>query len=57
MRNKRTPRKYRNKEIGRNVAFVTEVRPRDKMIVGIMGVMEVDVVAKRLTANWMVRSL
>ncbi len=24
------------------------------MIVGIMGVMEVDVVAKQLTANWMV---
>ena len=57
MRNKRTPRKYRNKEIGRNVAFVTEVRPRDKMIVGIMGVMEVDVVAKQLTANWMVGDL
>jgi hypothetical protein len=27
------------------------------MIVGIMGVMEVDVVAKQLTANWMVRDL
>jgi hypothetical protein len=39
------------------VAFVTEVRPRDKMIVGIMGVMEVDVVAKQLTANWMVGDL
>ena len=29
-------------------------RPRDKMIFGIMGVMEVDVVAKQLTANWIV---
>jgi hypothetical protein len=27
------------------------------MIVGIMGVMEVDVVAKQLTANWMVCDL
>jgi hypothetical protein len=27
------------------------------MIVGIMGVMEVDVVAKQLTANWMVGDL
>ena len=27
------------------------------MIVGIVGVMEVDVVAKQLTANWMVRDL
>jgi hypothetical protein len=27
------------------------------MIVGIMGVVEVDVVAKQLTANWMVRDL
>jgi hypothetical protein len=27
------------------------------MIVGIIGVMEVDVVAKQLTANWMVRDL
>jgi len=35
-------------------AFFTEVRPRDKMIVGIMGVVEVDVVAKQLAANWMV---
>ena len=37
--------------------FVTEVFPRDKMIVGIMGVMEVDVVVKQLTANWMVGNL
>jgi hypothetical protein len=27
------------------------------MIVGIMGVMEVDMVAKQLTANWMVGDL
>ena len=27
------------------------------MIVGIMGVMEVDVVAKQLTTNWMVGDL
>ena len=27
------------------------------MIVGIMGVMEVDVVAKQITANWMVGDL
>ena len=38
--------KYWNKEIGCNIAFVAEVRPRDKMIFGIMGVMKVDVVAK-----------
>jgi hypothetical protein len=37
-----------NKEVGRNVAFFTEVRPRDKMIVGIMGVVEVDVVNRNV---------
>ena len=49
--------KNRNKEVGRSVAFVTEVRARDKMSVGIVGVMEVDVVAKNLTAHWMVGDL
>jgi hypothetical protein len=39
---------------GRSIAFVTEVRARDKMSVGIVGVVKVDVVAKNLTANWMV---
>ena len=53
----RSYQKHRNKEVGRNVAFVTEVRPREKMIVGIMGVMEVNVVVKQLTANWMVGDL
>jgi hypothetical protein len=49
--------KNRNEEVGRSVPFVTEVRPRDKMSVGVMGVMEVVVVAKKLTAHWMVGDL
>ena len=47
-------RNTRNKEVGRYVPLVTKVRPRNKMILGIMGVMEVDVVAKQLAANRMV---
>jgi DNA primase catalytic subunit len=53
----RSYQKNRNKEVGRSVAFVTEVRQRDKMGGGIMGVMEVDVVAKKPTAHWMVGDL
>jgi ATP-dependent Zn protease len=36
----------RVRDLFEQATLVTEVRPRDKMIVGIMGVMEVDVVAK-----------
>ncbi len=45
---------YRNEEEGRIVAFVTEVRPRDEMILGIIGMMEVDVVVKKPASHWMV---
>jgi len=47
--------KYRNKKIRRRVAFVAEIGVRNKMSAGIMGVMEVDVVTKKLTAHGMVR--
>src|SRR5580704_9016432 len=53
----RSYQKHRNEEEGRIVAFVTEVGPREEMIFGIIGVMEVDVVAKELTSNWMVTEL
>jgi hypothetical protein len=53
----RSYQKHRNEEEGRIVAFVTEVGPREEMIFGIIGVMEVDVVAKELTSNWMVAEL
>jgi hypothetical protein len=53
----RSCQKNRNEEVGRSVPFVTEIRPRDKMSVGIMGVMEVVVVAEKLTAYWMVGDL
>ena len=33
---------------------VTQVRPGDEMIFGIVDVMEIDVVAEELTAHWMV---
>ena len=39
--------KYWNKEVWRSVAFVTKVRRRDKMTCRIMGVMEIDMVAKK----------
>jgi hypothetical protein len=53
----RSHQKHRNKEERRIVAFVTQVRPRDEMIFGIVGVMEVDVVAEELAAHWMVAEL
>src|SRR5256885_14746840 len=53
----RSYQKHRNEEEGRVVAFVTEVRPRDEMIFGIVGVMEIDMVAEELTAHWMVAEL
>jgi hypothetical protein len=53
----RSYQNYRNKEEGRIVAFVTEVGPWEQMIFGIIGVVEVDVVAKELTANSMVAEL
>ena len=55
----RTPsdQKRWNEEVGRVVAFVTEVRCRDEMILGIVGVMEVDVIAEQLTADGMVAKL
>ena len=46
--------KHWNEEVGRVVAFITEIRRRDQMILGIMGVMKVDVVAEQLAANGMV---
>ena len=49
--------KHWNEEVGRVVAFVTEVRRRDEMILGIVGVMEVDVIAEQLTADGMVAKL
>jgi hypothetical protein len=49
--------KHRDEEEGRIVAFVTEVRPWEEMILGIMSMMEIDVVAEELTANWMVAEL
>jgi hypothetical protein len=48
---------HRNEEEWRIVAFVTEVRPWDKMIFGIVGVMEFDVVAEELTAYWTMAEL
>ena len=53
----RSYQKHRNEEEGRIVALVTEVCLRDEMIFGIIGVMEVDVVAEELTAHWMVAEL
>ena len=53
----RPHQKHRNEEEGRIVAFITEVRLRDEMISGIIGVMKVDVVAEELTAHWMVAKL
>jgi hypothetical protein len=53
----RPHQKDRNKEEGRIVAFVTKVGLRDEMIFGIVGMMKVDVVAKELTAHWMVAEL
>jgi hypothetical protein len=53
----RSYQKHRNEEEGRVVAFVTEVGPWDEMIFGIVGVMEIDMVAKELTAHWMVAEL
>jgi hypothetical protein len=53
----RSHQKHRNEEEGRIVAFVTEVRRWDEMIFGIIGVVEVDVVAEELTAYWMVAEL
>jgi hypothetical protein len=53
----RSYQKHRNEEEGRIVAFVTEVLPWDEMILGIVGVMKVDVVAEELTAHWMVAKL
>jgi hypothetical protein len=49
--------KHGNEEEGRIVAFVTKVRPRDEMVFGIVAVMEVDVVAKELAADWMMAEL
>ena len=49
--------KYRYEKIRRIVAFVAKVRPRDEMIFGIVGVVEVDVVAEELTAHSMVADL
>ena len=39
-------KKHRNEEEWRKVSFVAEVRPRDQMILGIVGVMEVYVITK-----------
>src|SRR6516225_3374809 len=53
----RSYQKHRNEEEGRVVAFVTKVRQGDEMIFGIVGVMEIDMVAEELTADWMVAEL
>ena len=50
----RSYQKHGDEEEGRVVAFVTEVRPRDEMILGIIGVMEVNVVVKKPASHWMV---
>src|SRR5258708_40023310 len=50
----RSYQKHRNEEEGRIVAFVTKVRPCDELIFGIVGVMEIDMVAEELAAGWMV---
>jgi hypothetical protein len=53
----RSYQKHGNEEEGRIVSFVTEVRPWDEMIFGIVGVMEIDVVVEELTTHWMVAEL
>ena len=50
----RARQKNRDEEVRRSVAFAAEVRRRDEMGFGIIGVMEVDVVAEKLTAHRMV---
>jgi hypothetical protein len=47
----------RNEEVWSRIAFIPEIRPRDEMVVGIVDVVEVNVVAKNLTAPWMVSYL
>jgi len=54
---RRSDQEHRNKEEGRIVAFVAEVRRLGEMILGIVGVMEVDVITKKLAAHWMVAEL
>ena len=39
------------------VAFLAKVRPRDEMVFGIVAVMEIDVVAKELAADWVMAEL
>jgi hypothetical protein len=53
----RSHQKYGNKEKGRIVAFLAKVRARDEMVLGIVDVMEVDVVAEELAADGMMAEL
>jgi hypothetical protein len=39
------------------VAFLTEVRPRDEVLFGIVGVMKIDMVAEKHTAHWVMAEL
>jgi hypothetical protein len=53
----RSYQKHGDEKKGSIVAFLTEVCLRDEMIFGIIGVMEVDVVVKKLPSHWMVAEL
>ena len=43
--------KHGNEKEGRVIAFVTKVFPRDQMVLGIVSVVEVDVVAIKITSR------
>ena len=53
----RSYQKHGNEEEGRIIAFVAKVRPREEMIFGVVAVMEVDVVAEELAADWVMAEL
>jgi hypothetical protein len=46
-----------NEEEGRVVALVTEIRPGDEMVFGIVDVMEVDVITEKSAAHSMMAKL
>jgi len=53
----RSYQKHGNEEKGRIVAFVAKVRPRDEVVFGIVGMVEVDMVAEELAADGMMAEL
>jgi hypothetical protein len=53
----RSYQKHWNEEEWCIVAFLAKVRPRDEMVLGIVAVMEIDVVAKELAADWVMAEL